>query len=131
MTASAGNGALNLVIDPITRDLVDTADGWFQEATDSRTIVIWQLEATYGAWWADSTSGSRVRAIIAGADPGDINDVRDEVLRCLQELVKEGIISELAAVADVDEVGRPVIVLNYRDLASGDMVDLAYVPFGG
>lgn len=131
MGASLGTGALNLVIDPITRDLVDTPDGWFAEGTDSRTIVLWQLEATHNAWWGDPASGSRIRAILAGDDPGDINDVRDEVGRALQELVKDGIISDLSVSVDKDEAGRNALILNYRDLSSGELVDLAYVPFGG
>lgn len=124
-------GALNLVIDPITRDLIDTDDGWFLESTDSRTTVLWQLEAAYQAWWGDSTSGSRVHAIIRGEEPATPEDVRDEALRALQELVADGIISDLAVVLDTDEAGRVALILNYRDRASGNLVDLAYVPFGG
>jgi len=126
-----GSGALNLVIDPITRDLIDTADGWFLESTDSRTLVLWQLEATYQAWWGDPFSGSRTRAIKSGEDPGNADDLRAEVLRALKDLVDDGIISDLAVVTDIDEGGRVVLVLNYRDRASGNLVDLAYVPFGG
>lgn len=129
--AGIANTALSFVIDPVTRDLIKTADGWFQEGTDSRTMVLWQLEATFAAWWGDATSGSRIKAVISGEDPGDITAVRDEALRALQLLVGEGVISELTVTNDVDETGRPVILLNYRDAASGSFVDLAYVPFGG
>lgn len=124
-------GALNLVIDPITRDLIDSDDGWFVESTDSRSIVIWQLESTYLAWWGDPFSGSRVRAILSGNEPGTIDDLRDEVYRALQPLVTDGIISELVVAVDVDEAKRPALVINYRDRSSGHPADLAYVPFGG
>ena len=125
------NGARSLVFDPITRDLIDTADGWFLESTDSRTAVLFQLEARYAAWWADPTSGSRIRAIIAGDEPPTPLELRDETLRALQPLVDEQIISELAVALDEDEVKRTVVLISYRDRSSGHPVDLAYVPFGG
>lgn len=122
---------LDLVIDPITRDFVDAPDGGWLEGTDSRTQVLFQLESIFLAWWGDPFSGSRVRAILAGDDPATATDLRDEVLRGMQALVDDGIISELAVTLDTDASGRVVIVLNYRDRSSGRLVDLAYVPFGG
>lgn len=123
--------ALSLVIDPLTGDLIDTPDGWFQEGTDSRTEVLWQLRALYNAWWGDSSSGSKLKAAISGPDPGDAQSITDEALRALQPLVTEGVISDLAVTNDVDEGGHLVILLNYRDRSSGSLVDLAYVPFPG
>jgi hypothetical protein len=131
MTTSAQGAALTLVFDPITRDLVDAPDGWFVEASDSRSIVLWQLESIYLAWWGSPFDGSRIRAILSGDDPATEQDLRDEVLRAMQALVAEGILSELAVALDRDEGGRTVVILNYRDKASGTLVDIAYVPFGG
>lgn len=124
-------GSLDWVIDPITRDFIDASDGGFVAGTDSRTAVLFQLECIYRAWWGDAFSGSRVRAIIAGDEPATPNDLRDEALRALQPLVNDGIISDLVVALDVDENGRVVVLLNYRDRSSGNPVDLAYVPFGG
>lgn len=129
--ASLATGSLSLVIDPITRDLIDSADGWFVEGTDSRTMVLFQLESTYGAWWGDPTAGSRIRAIISGEDPGGAQELVDETLRALQPLVDDGIISDLFVRSDLDEAKRTVLLLTYRDRTSGRPVDLAYVPFGG
>jgi hypothetical protein len=128
---SLAQGALSLVIDPITRDLIDSDDGWFVESTDSRTAVLWQLEATYLAWWGDPTSGSRLRALMRGDVPAIPQDLQDETLRALQPLVDDGIITDLALKLDTDEARRNVLILTYRDRASGRPVDLAYVPFGG
>jgi phage gp46-like protein len=125
------NSSLSLVIDPLTRDLIDTDDGWFLEGTDSRTTVLWQLESTRGAWWGDHTSGSRIRAVQQGEEPATALDLRDAVLAAMQPLVAESIIAELAVALDSDENGRVVLLLNYTDRASGRAVDLAYVPFGG
>ena len=124
-------GALGFVFDPITRDLIDSPDGWFVEGTDSRSAVLWQLESKYQAWWGGPFDGSRIAGILGGDDPADAQDLRDEVLRALQALVADGILSELAVALDTDQAGRVVAILNYRDLASGRLVDLAYVPFGG
>ena len=124
-------GGLDLVFDPITRDLIDATDGGFVESTDSRTAVLLQMESEYLAWWGDPFSGSRIADMLSGEDPADINDVRDEVLRVLQPLVTDGILSDLTVTLDVDEVGRPVVLLNYTDRSSGRPIDLAYVPFGG
>lgn len=124
-------GALEFVFDPITRDLIDSPDGWFVEGTDSRSTVLWQLESRYQAWWGSPFDGSRIAEIISGDDPATPQDLRDEVLRAMQALVDAGIVSDLAVALDTDEGGRVVIILNYRDRASGRLVDLAYVPFGG
>lgn len=124
-------GALELVFDPVTRDLIDAPDGWFVEGTDSRSVVLWQLESRYQAWWGSPFDGSRIQDILRGDDPATAQDLRDEVLRAMQALVSAGIISDLAVALDTDDVGRVVIVLNYRDRASGRLVDLAYVPLGG
>jgi hypothetical protein len=128
---SAGPGALELVFDPVTRDLIDAPDGWFVEGTDSRSTVLWQLESHFQAWWGSPFDGSRIAAILRGDDPATPQDLRDEALRALQVLVSSGTISDLAVALDTDEAGRVVIVLNYRDRASGRLIDLAYVPFGG
>ncbi len=131
MNPTTGAGALELVFDPIMRDLIDAPDGWFVEGTDSRSTVLWQLESRYQAWWGSPFDGSRIAAILSGDDPATAQDLRDEVLRAMQALVSAGILSDLAVALDTDEAGRVVIILNYRDRASGRLVDLAYVPFGG
>lgn len=131
VNSSAGPGALELVFDPVTRDLIDAPDGWFVEGTDSRSAVLWQLESHFQAWWGSPFDGSRIAAILSGDDPATPQDLRDEALRALQVLVNAGIISDLAVALDTDESGHVVVILNYRDRASGRLVDLAYVPFGG
>jgi hypothetical protein len=119
------------VFDPVTRDLIDSPDGWFVEGTDSRSAVLWQLESHYEAWWGSPFDGSRIAAILRGDDPATPQDLHDEALRAMQALVNEGVISELTVGLDTDQAGRVVVILNYRDRASGRLVDLAYVPFGG
>src|SRR4051812_41168810 len=116
---SPATGALELVFDPLTRDLIDAPDGWFVEGTDSRSAVLWQLESRYQAWWGSPFDGSRIRDILRGDDPATPQDLRDEVLRAMQALVDEGIVSDLAVATDTDETGRVVVILNYRDRASG------------
>lgn len=127
------NAALNLVIDPLTGDLVDAADGGFLASTDSRTAVLFQLESRFLTWWGDPFAGSRIREMLASGDDVPISgqSLRDETLRALQPLVDDGIISDLKVALDLDENGRKVVLLAYTDRTSGRPVDLAYVPFGG
>lgn len=126
-------GSLNFLIDPDTLDLIDSDDGWFVESPDSRTIVMWQLESTFNAWWGDPSSGSRIRALLRGDDPATGEDLRNEVVRALQPLVDEQFITDLEIVLDRDELApqRPVILINYRDQAANGLVGLAATPLGG
>lgn len=132
-TAQQLRGLLDLAFDPLTRDLVDEVDGSLVETSDSRTAVLFQIEAAVDAWWADPTQGSRISSMLSSSqgesEAATISDVVDEVKRCLQALVDDGIIMDLSVSIDHDEAGRPVIVMNYRDRSTGTAVDLAYVPF--
>lgn len=127
------NAALDLVIDPLTRDFIDTADGAWLQSADSRTAVLFQLETHYLSWWGDPFAGSRIREILASGDdiPVGANALRDETLRALQPLVDDGLISDLTVELDKDENSRTTVLISYTDRASGRLVDLAYVPFGG
>jgi hypothetical protein len=87
-------GALELVFDPLTRDLIDAPDGWFVEGTDSRSAVLCQLESRYQAWWGSPFDGSRICDILRDDDPATPQDLRDKVLRAMQALVDDGIVSE-------------------------------------
>lgn len=123
-------GLLDLVIDPATLDFVDAPDGGLLETTDSRTAVLFQLRSLFNGWWGDPTQGSRVRALLrGGADPAELLDIVDECKRCLQPLVALKIIAELSVSTDVDDLQRPVFLLNYRDLSSGGLIDLSFTPF--
>lgn len=128
---SFDRGAADWVVDPATRDFIETDDGGWLESTDARSAVMFQLEMRYRAWWGDPEQGSRIRAIMSGEDPGDISDATDAALQALQPLVGDGRISDLTVAADTDETGRGVLVLSYTDRSSGRRVDQAYVPFGG
>jgi phage gp46-like protein len=122
-------GLLDLVIDPVTLDFVDAPDGGLLETTDSRTAVLFQLRSLFNGWWGDPAQGSRLRALLrGGADPVELLDIVDECKRCLQPLIAQKIIAELDVSTDVDENQRPVILLNYRDLSSGGLIDISFVP---
>lgn len=126
-------GLLDLAFDPLTRDCVDAADGSLVETTDSRSAVLFQMQADLNAWWADPTQGSRIRAMLSAergdGEPVTVEDLVDEVKRCLQLLVDEGVIVDLVVKLDVDEAKRPVILMLYRDRSTGTPVDIAYIPF--
>jgi hypothetical protein len=119
------------VIDPITRDLIDSADGWFVESNDSRTAVLFQLESTYGAWWGDPTSGSKVRAIKSGEEPGTARTLRTRCFARCSRWSRTGSSPSSRCAPTSTRRSASVVLITYRDRASGRPVDLAYVPFGG
>jgi len=129
---------LDQLIDPLTLDYVDTDDGEWLETADSRTMVMCQIEMRLGEDFAAPDDGTRIKALLE--DPDFIVTpavVVAETRRALQVLVDAGIIGELdfGATEDthgnmiVDEAGRFVLALSWRDLASGSPVDLVYSPF--
>lgn len=130
---------LDMVLDPVTRDYVDTEDGAWLESADSRTLVMIALEIEYGASPFDWTDGTRVKAQLRNADGDPLTPefVVGETLRALRVLETEGIIADLEATMTdakgemlVDDAGRPTCALWWRDMASGSPMDLYYTPEG-
>lgn len=122
---------LDLVIDPLTRDFVDTDDGGWLEADDSRTAVLLQLAESADAWWAEPRVGSRVPELLTRAEPATAEEFRDEVARALQVLVDEHVIAELSVAITHEETGRVQLELAYTDVGSGSRVDDLTIPLGG
>lgn len=125
-------GLLDVAFDPLTGDLIDTPDGGILETTDSRTAVTFQMECALNAWWGDPTQGSRLRILLGSDGPDTIVDpidVIDETKRCLQLLVDEGVITDLAVAQETDEYGRLAILMTYRDSSTGHPIDIAFSPF--
>jgi hypothetical protein len=117
--------------DPETRDYIDTEDGGWEEADDSRTAVEMQMGIRYNRWCGNPEDGSRIVDLIESIKPTTIDELRDASLECLQALVAENVIAELVIAADRDQLGNDVLVLNYVDRRNGRPVDLVYSPFGG
>lgn len=127
-TVFRAGAAFDLAIDPMTLDFIDADDGTWVETTDSRTMVIMQIESTLNAWWGDATAGSRLHAILSNATEQDVKSIVDELKRCLQPLVNDSVIETLNVSSDVDEAGRPVLLMTYTDRSTGRLLDLKYVP---
>lgn len=123
---------LDFQIDPTTGDLVDSTDGWFKEVDSAETAVYMALFHRFNEWWGDPDAGSRLHL---AHDQGDgITGrafIEDEIQRALAPLVAEGYIANVTTVATRPQVGRIVVELSYRDLKSGDAVELVLSPFGG
>lgn len=139
LAKSALGGYLDLVLDPVTGDYIDTEDGEWLESADSRMAVIIALETEYGASPFDWTHGTRIKAALRNSkgDPLSMDFVGAETRRALSLLVELGIIGELRVqVTDragnylVDESGRGTVLVYWRDLASGSPVDLVFSPEG-
>lgn len=128
---TALGGLLDMMIDPVSLDYIDTADGEWLETADSRTLMMIMIEMELGEDPFAPQDGTRIKARLASGDPVTPDMVVDEVLRVGQLLVDDGTITDLSVSTDVDEGGRFVVVLRWRDLATSSPVDLVYTPFQG
>ena len=122
--------SLDMLIDPISLDYVDTDDGEWLETSDSRTLVMIMIEMRLGEDFFAPEDGTRVKALFETGDPVTEEIAVAETLRAMGLLADAGIVSDVSANYDRDETGRLTISLLWRDLASGSPVDLVYVPFG-
>lgn len=122
-------GLLDMLIDPVSLDFVDTEDGEFLETADSRTIVMMMIEIRLGESFSDPGDGTRIKALLEAGDPVTAGVVIAETLRAMQLLVDAGIISDVDATEGTTVDGRFELKTRWRDLASGSPVDLAYEPF--
>ena len=120
---------LDMVIDPVTLDYVDTDDGEWLETADSRTLVMIQIEMRLGEDFFAPEDGTRIKALLETGDPVTDQLAVLETRRALQVLVDAGIISEVQVTSKF-EGELLTIICNWRDLASGSPVDLVYQPFG-
>lgn len=123
-------GAFDQEVDPDSRDYVDTSDGAWAETASSRTAVMMQLEIRYGTWPADPEAGSRIADMLESGDPIEPIQIVDEVRRCLQLVVEDGIIADLSVEAGTfdAEAGRLDVEISYTDTSSGHTVELVYSP---
>ncbi len=128
---SALGGALDMLLDPVTLDYVDSDDGEWKETADSRTLVMIMIEMRLGGSYSAPEDGTEIKAMIERGDPVTPAIVVAECERAMGVLVRDGLIEDVTLATDTDEAGRFVLVLHWRDLASGSPVDLVYVPFQG
>jgi len=123
--------ALDFVFDPKTEDLIESEDGWFLESADSRTPVTLELGSHFDAWWGEGGRGSRLAQMISGEERVEPPAVVDEILRCMQVFVDEGIIEDLLVASDEDANGKIVFTIDYTDRTSGTPQSAALTPMGG
>jgi hypothetical protein len=135
--AQTVSAPLDMYLDPITLDYVDTDDGEWFEVPDSRTLVMIQLEQRLGASWESSGDGTEIKAKLEDGDPVTPEYIAAETRRALQVLVAAGNISDVSVgpIVDAtgeytrDDTGRFVLSVAWRDLASNTPVDLTYPAF--
>jgi hypothetical protein len=133
-------GLLDMYLDPVTLDYVDTDDGEWLETADSRTLVLIMLELRFGEDWSAPGDGTRIKASLENedGDPTTTAFIVAETQRAMAVLAGDGIVSDVVVVGTdtrgrplLDESGRQVIKLSWRDLASGSPIDLVFTPFKG
>lgn len=134
-TPSAAGALLDQLIDPVTLDYVRTDHGEWAETADSRAAVLIMIETELGASPFFPRDGTRIKAMLRAGDPVTPEMVQAETLRAGRILQLAGIMSDLTAdVRDVrgrqlvDETGRQVVRMHWRDLVGGSPVDLVLQP---
>jgi hypothetical protein len=121
---------LDVVLDPVTLDYVDTEDGEWLETADSRAMVQCELDIELEADIYIPNSGSRIRRMIEDGTPLD-EELAAETRRALQVLAdEEGAITDVTVSHQRDADGTLLIDCGWRDVASGLPLDLRYQPFG-
>lgn len=133
--ASGLGGQLDQLIDPNTLDYVRNDVGEWAETADTRTAMLLMLELELGASPFDPQDGTVLAERRRLGDPITPEDIRAETLRAASILQAAGLISDLdVQVRDSagrvlrDQSGRLVVSLDWRDLASGSPVSLAFQP---
>lgn len=122
-------GDWDLRFDPVTMDLVDDGVGGFEVVTSAATAVMHQMLCHFDEWWGDAEMGSRLHRLeLFIAAPGDL--IADECLRALRVLEAAGRITDLTAEATETAPGRVDVRTSYRDMRSGQPVDLTLTPAG-
>lgn len=122
---------VDMLIDPVTLDYVRTPDGAWAETADSRTLMMLELELELGASPFDPEDGTTIAARRRDGDPVTPDEVEGEALRVGDRLQREGVIADFtvtvrdAAGSVIRDSSGLVVVLSWRDLASGTPVDLA------
>lgn len=121
-----------LVLDPVTRDLVRDGAGGFKYTESAATAVMIALSSHFEEWCLGPDDGSKLHQLIRGNDVNGLEDaIADEVARCLQPMVSRGRISILSVGVLRDSVGRLEVTTKIQDNSTGQPADVVVTPFGG
>lgn len=128
-------GQLDQLLHPVTLDYVRTVDGEWQQTADSRTIMLIAMSVHLGTSPYDPGDGTALSELLRQGELVSPEMVQSEVLRVGQILTREGVLADLlVSVRDssgralVDETGRLVVRMSWRDLASGSPINEAFTP---
>lgn len=126
-------GLLDMEIDPVTLDYLDTEDGEWSETPDSRSIVLCQIELELGASIYSPGDGTRIKEMIRAGDPVTTAFVESELRRAMGLLEAAGVVGGVEVNGRdregkqlTDETGRAVFELAWIDLATGSPVEDVY-----
>lgn len=119
--------------DPLTLDLIDSADGWFKEDETASFAAVCQLTHHLDASVVTPEAGSILHQLWDfGGDELGAEGLRVEAIRALRVLETAGLIENVEAVATSPAAGAVFIETRFRDTATGARVDQeASPPTGG
>ena len=120
------------IIDPVTHDYVPNGKGGYLKTRTASTAVYHQILDELDRWWGDSEAGSKLY-LLARENAGEANlrKAAEYMKAALDPFVKAGRIAELEINVKRDARNRFVLEGGYRDVQSGEQIDLGSVlPFG-
>lgn len=128
-------GLLDQLLDPMTLDYVDSADGEWVETADSRTIFLIMAETRLGKSYGAPGDGTLIGDKLESGEPVTVGFVVAEYRRIAAILTAAGVLSDYS-ITTQDEHGHDLVDVNGRfspihhwtDLATGTAVDLVYSP---
>ncbi len=123
---------LAFTINPETGDLIDSADGWFEEDATASSAVQCQLTHQRNAWVGDPDAGSELHKVFEMGDGDDGQEfIRLELQRGLGVLSREQLIGNVQVEVQRADPGVVYAETSYLDLTSGQVVDQVVNPYGG
>lgn len=120
---------LDLVIDPVTLDFVDTDDGGWLETADSRGEVFTQIEIELGGDIYAPEDGTLIKVMLERDNPPADEELVAETRRALRIVEESGSITGASVASRRDDDGL-VIDCAWTETATGSPVDFSFTPTG-
>lgn len=114
-------------------DYVDDGAGGFEMTTTAISAVRHQMLDRLGEWIGDTAAGRTHRGI-AGRNntQAEVIAEADSMRKALEELERDGLITDIRIETDLDARGRWGLLITCRDAGTGEAIDVNTLgEFGG
>ena len=117
---------LDRVIDPITKDYVETATGNFEYTSTAQTAIYHQLNTWLGEWIGDPDAGLDRSAIPRKNNQASLDRYRDAILQALRLLEVAGRVtnSQVSVTRNPSNINRADVDAVTTDIQNGNQIDV-------